>query len=214
MRYWTIRTEKALQNYVEQGGHIVHLGSEAGHHIVDLRNHNDYNDGQIVLQPQENHFHIGERLKNKFYSATVSGSRNKGPWAELKFNNQITKIIPGLNLNSNIIEGIAGLSWDKSIKQKGLKILANNKIKHRKWTYRVANSHIRRFSSGGSIFNAGVSSWTWGLEEFGNHGNTHVSKDLQKITLGLIGINPNRKVSEVFLSKLMMKMKTLVIYFR
>ena len=197
MRYWTTSTEKALQNYVGQGGHIVHLGSEVGHHIVDLRNHNDYNDGQIVLQPQENHLHIGERLKNKFYSATVSGSRNKGPWAELKFNNQITKIIPGLNLNSNIIEGIAGLSWDKSIKQKGLKILANNKIKHRKWTYRVAILtyegflQVARYST--QEFRVGL-----GAEEFGNHGNTHVSKDLQKITLGLIGIEPNRKVSEVF----------------
>ena len=197
MRYWTNKTEESLQNYVEQGGNIVHLGSEAGHHIVDLRNHNDYNDGQIVLQPQKNHPHVGERLKNKFFSATVSGSRKKAPWAELKFNNQIRKIIPDLDLSSNVIEGIAGLSWDKSIKQKGLKVLAKNKILHRKRTYRVANSHMRNFPSGGSIFNAGVSSWTWGLEEFGNHGNTHVSKDLQKITLGLIGIDPNREVEEL-----------------
>ena len=197
MRYWTKKTEEALQGYVEQGGNIVHLGSEAGHHIVDLRNNNDYNDGQIVLQPQENHPHVGERLKNNFFSATVSGSRNKAPWAELKFNNQIRKIIPDLDLTSNIIEGIAGLSWDKSIKQRGLKVLAKNKILHRKRTYRVANSHIRNFPSGGSIFNAGVSSWTWGLEEFGNHGNTHVSKDLQKITLGLIGLDPNREVEDL-----------------
>ena len=104
----------------------------------------------------------GERLKNNFFSATVSGSRNKAPWAELKFTNQIRKIIPDLDLTSNIIEGIAGLSWDKSIKQKGLKVLAKNKILHRKRTYRVANSHMRNFPSGGSIFNAGVSSWTWG----------------------------------------------------
>ena len=197
MRYWTNKTEQSLQNYVEQGGNIVHLGSEAGHHIVDLRNHNDYNDGQIVLQPQENHPHVGERLKNNFFSATVSGSRNKAPWAELKFNNQIRKIIPDLDLTSNIIEGIAGLSWDKSIKQKDLKVVAKNKILHRRRTYRVANSHLRNFPSGGSIFNAGVSSWTWGLEEFGNHGNTHVSTDLQKITLGLIGIDPNREVPEL-----------------
>ena len=197
MRYWTKKTEEALQGYVGQGGNIVHLGSEAGHHIVDLRNHNDYNDGQIVLQPQENHMHVGERLKNKFFSTTVSGSRNKAPWAELHFNSTLKNMIPDLNLGSEIVDGIAGLSWDKSLRKKGLKILAKNKIEHRKRTYRVANSHIINYPNGGSLFNGGVASWTWGLEEFGNHGNTNVSKDLQRITLGLIGIDPNREVKEL-----------------
>ena len=198
MRYWTKKTELALQNFVNSGGNIVHLGSEAGQHIVELRNHNDYHDGQIVLQPNEDYPDIGERLENKFFSSTVSGSRKKGPWGGLKFNSAIKNIIPKFNLQGTEIEGIAGLSWDKSIKKKGLQILAKNKIKHRKWTYRVANSHILYFQSGGSIFNAGVSSWTWALEEFGNHGNTEVSEGLQRISLGLLNLDPNMEVEELF----------------
>ena len=197
MRYWTNKTESALQNYVNCGGNIVHLGSEAGQHIVKLRNHNDYHDGQIVLQPNEDFSNLGERLENTFFSTTVSGSRKKMPWGELKFNSKINLINPDLRLQNVNIEGIAGLSWDKSIKKKGLKIVASKKIKHRKWTYRVANSHILNFQSGGSVFNAGVSSWTWALEEFGNHGNTEVSEDLQRITLGLLDLNPNMVVVEL-----------------
>ena len=45
MRYWTKNTEEALGNFVNKGGNIVHLGSEAGQHIVGLRNNNDYHDG-------------------------------------------------------------------------------------------------------------------------------------------------------------------------
>ena len=197
MRYWTKKTESALQTYVDSGGNIVHLGSEAGQHLVEMRNNNDYHDGQIVLQPNEQSPDIGERLENTFYSTTVSGSRNKAPWGGLKFTTQIEEISPDLKVQDTDIEGIAGLSWDKSIKTKGLKILARNKIKHRKWTYRVANSHILDSQSGGSIFNAGVSSWTWALEEFGNHGNAGVSKDLQRITLGLLNLDPNMEVVEL-----------------
>lgn len=188
MRYWTKNTELALRNFVDAGGHIVHLGSEAGQHMVALQNNNDYRDGQIVFQPNETFPNIGERLENTFYSTTVSGSRKTAPWANLKFNSGMEKHLDGLQIKNKVVEGVAGLSWDKSIKTKGLKIVASNRIKHRKWTYRVANSHVIVFDSGGSIFNAGVSSWTWGLEKFGNHGNTNVDNDLQEITLRLIGL--------------------------
>lgn len=197
MRYWTSKTESALQNYVDSGGNIVHLGSEAGQHLVNLRNHNGYDDGQIILQPNEDYPNIGERLENTFYSAKVSGSRKKMPWAGLIFNSNIKKISSGFKFKNVKVEGIAGLSWDKSIRKKGLTILAKNKIQHRKWTYRVANSHILNFESGGSIFNSGVSSWTWALEEFGNHGNTEVSEDLQQITLGLLNLDPSMEVVEL-----------------
>jgi len=197
MRYWTKNTELSLRNFVDAGGHIVHLGSEAGQHIVVLQNNNDYHDGQIVLQPNDTFPDIGERLKNTFYSATVSGSRINTPWGDLKFTSRILKHLNGLRMKSKIIEGIAGLSWDRSTKTDGLTIVASNKIKHRKWTYRSANSHIRKFASGGSIFNAGVSSWTWGLEEFGNHGNASVNGDLHRVTLGLIGLDINRKKLDI-----------------
>ena len=110
----------------------------------------------------------------------------------------MSKHLDGLRIQNKVIEGIAGLSWDRSIKTKGLKIVASNRIKHRKWTYRVANSHIKMFSSGGSIFNAGVSSWSWGLEKFGNHGNANVNADLQEITFRLIGLEnrPEIKIEQ------------------
>nr|AIF03054.1 glycosyl transferase [uncultured marine group II/III euryarchaeote KM3_160_F12] len=198
MRYWTENTELALQNFVEAGGNIVHLGSEAGQHMVALQNNNDYRDGQIVFQPNETYPDIGERLENTFYSATVSGSRKTAPWANLKINSGMVKHLDGLRIENKMVEGIAGLSWDKSIKANGLKIVASNRIKHRKWTYRVVNSHVKAFSSGGSIFNAGVSSWSWGLEKFGNHGNANVNDDLQEITLRLLGIQnkPEIKVEQ------------------
>jgi tetratricopeptide (TPR) repeat protein len=187
MRYWTKNTESALQNFVNAGGNIVHLGSEAGQHLVALKNHNDYVDGQIILQPDHEFCDIGERLQNTFYSATVSGSRKTTPWAGLRVNSNMRKKFPDLQIRNSFIDGIAGLSWDKSIKSKDVRILASSRIKHRSWTYRLANSHIKTFPSGGTIFNAGVSGWSWGLEEFGNHGNAKVSEELQEITLRLIG---------------------------
>tara|TARA_A100001037_G_scaffold191642_1_gene171451 strand:+ start:168 stop:3422 length:3255 start_codon:yes stop_codon:yes gene_type:complete len=193
MRYWTKNTEDALQNFVNAGGHIVHLGSEAGQHLVALKNNNDYLDGQIVFQSNDAFPDIGERLENSFYSATVSGSRKTAPWADLKINSKMGKHLDGLKIKNRLIVGIAGLSWDKTLKSRDVQILASSRIKHRKWTYRIANSHIKRFPSGGTIFNAGVSSWSWGLEKFGNHGNAMVSEELQEITLRLIDweINPD-----------------------
>ena len=171
MRYWTENTEQALGNFASNGGNIVHLGSEAGQHIVGLKNNNDYHDGQIVLQPNSDFPNIGERLENNLFCATVSGSRKNGPWASLSFTRKLRKHFKRLKITNGVVQGIAGLSWDKSLKSNDLIILAKSRIKHREWTYRVANSHLRVLDSGGSIFNAGVSSWTWGLEEFGNHGN-------------------------------------------
>ena len=197
MRYWTENTELALREFVNVGGNIVHLGSEAGQHMVALQNNNDYRDGQIVFQPNETLPNIGERLQNTFYSTMVSGSRTKSPWANLKFNSEMAKHLGGLQIENKVVEGIAGLSWDKSIKTKGLKIVASNRIEHRKWTYRVANSHIKLFPSGGSIFNAGVSSWSWGLEKFGNHGNAKTNEDLQDITLRLIGLQNKLEIETV-----------------
>jgi tetratricopeptide (TPR) repeat protein len=197
MRYWTKNTELALRKFVDAGGHIVHLGSEAGQHMVALQNNNDYRDGQIVFQPNETFPNIGERLQNTFYSATVSGSRKTAPWANLKFTSGISKHLKGIQIKNSVVEGIAGLSWDKSIKTKDLKIVAKKRIRHRKWTYRMANSHILKFPSGGSIFNAGVSSWTWGLEKFGNHGNANVDEDLQRITLGLLGLEGETEIKQM-----------------
>ena len=196
MRYWTENTEIAFKEFIQSGGNLVHLGSEAGQHIVKLRNHNGYEDGQIILQPVEGTPNVGERLKNKLYSATVSGSRSRSPWAGLTFNSNLDKIFEDSNYNGINIEGIAGLSWDKSIKSPEVQIVAKNKIKHRKWTYRVANAHFKKFKSGGTLFNAGVSSWSWGLEKFGNHGNVEVCKHLQEITLRLIGACDIRKIGE------------------
>ena len=41
MRYWTENTEIALKNFVHSGGNLVHLGSEAGQHLVALKNTKD-----------------------------------------------------------------------------------------------------------------------------------------------------------------------------
>ena len=195
MRYWTENTELALANFANNGGNIVHLGSEAGQHIVGLKNNNDYHDGQIVLQPNSDFPNIGERLENNLFCATVSGSRKNGPWGSLSFTRKLRKHFKRLKIANGVVQGIAGLSWDKSLKSNDLIILAKSRIKHREWTYRVANSHLRVLDSGGSIFNAGVSSWTWGLEEFGNHGNALVSTNLQRITLELMGLDSNQEIS-------------------
>ena len=63
MRYWTENTEFALKNFVHSGGNLVHLGAEAGQHLVALKEHKGYNDGQIILQPNEEYTDIGERLE-------------------------------------------------------------------------------------------------------------------------------------------------------
>ena len=71
MRYWTENTEFALKNFVHSGGNLVHLGAEAGQHLVALKEHKGYNDGQIILQPNEEYTDIGERLRNEFFSQNI-----------------------------------------------------------------------------------------------------------------------------------------------
>ena len=201
MRYWTENTELALKNFVHSGGNLVHLGAEAGQHLVALKEHKGYNDGQIILQPDEEYTDIGERLRNEFFSSEHSGSRNKAPWPDLKFSKRGLKKIHHNQIQNYRFEGIVGPSWDKAILHENVEIISNSRVKHKRYNYRKVNSTLKNFPSGGTIFNAGIAGWTWGLEEFGNHGNAMVNEELQRITLALIG-KELQKESEISIQDL------------
>ena len=107
MRYWTENTV-CTEKLCSFRWKFSSLGSEAGQHFVALKELKGYNDGQIILQPNEEYTDIGERLRNEFFSAEHSGSRNKAPWADLKFSRRGLRKIHHNPIQNYRFEGIVG----------------------------------------------------------------------------------------------------------
>ncbi|RAH14099.1 MAG: hypothetical protein CMB56_006635 [Methanobacteriota archaeon] len=197
-RYWTEKIEDAYKNTVECGNHLIHLGSEAGQYIVRLEKDKQGFYEKVVLSDNIDDPNIGPRLENKFFSTTVSGKNKNPPWNNYNISREFLKIFSIPKPVTNNVEGLIGLSWDKSKKIKGLKVVSKNKIKQKMFSNSYANSHILEFPSKGRIFNAGVSNWTWALENYSNHGNVIKDVTIQRLTLELIGLDHNKYINSDF----------------
>ena len=207
MRFWTENTEKALKNLIHQGNHLVHLGSEAGQHIVALEKNEDGFYNNIYFQKNEYFPNLGPRLKNLFFSTKASGKNKKAPWKDLKITPKFLKHYNLPKFKNKKITGLIGSSWDKTIKNTGVSILTKTKFFTKKLSFSIANSHIRQFPSNGTIFNAGVSNWTWALEEYSNQGNVKLNKEIQMTTFNLIGLEYRNYFTNEELSLLEYKKK-------
>ena len=168
MRYWTKTLDSELERFcsVDKKSY-VHLGSEAGQHIVEL----DLVDKKI-------HFHgkTGfERLENPLTGARPSGSKPRPPWGNMVLNDDEGQ--------KSILQGIVGSSWDKSFD--GRKAIARGKGRHKLFRKTLAETTLR--NGEGHVFNAGVANWTWALSAFGRQGNISVNDDVQRLTLRLLG---------------------------
>ena len=167
MRYWTSLFDGLLTDFCEnEGKNYVHLGSEAGQHLVSV----DVDTCQIKLHGAEGM----ERLDNPLTGARPSGSKPRPPWGNMRLKTADAHAI---------LRGMIGSSWDKSIDQRT--ILGSGKGRHKLFRQTVAQTTIRKH--GGVIFNAGVSNWTWALSAFGRQGNILVSEDAQRLTLEVLG---------------------------
>ena len=167
MRYWTSLFDGLLTDFCEnEGKTYVHLGSEAGQHLVSV----DVDTCQIKLHGAEEM----ERLDNPLTGARPSGSKPRPPWGNMRLKTAHTHAI---------LRGMIGSSWDKSTDQRT--ILGSGKGRHKLFRQTVAQTTIRKH--GGVIFNAGVSNWTWALSAFGRQGNILVSEDAQRLTLEVLG---------------------------
>ena len=104
---------------VRNGSCYIHLGSEAGQQIVEL---NDDDGNKIIkLHPHKYDGVYGERRKNPFTLAQISGSRPQPPWGNLILNSGET------------LEGVLGSSWDSNYDpaNTNCEILGTGKGKHR-----------------------------------------------------------------------------------
>ena len=176
-RYWTIGTQKWIEEMVRNGSSYIHLGSEAGQHIVEL---NDEDGNKIInLHPHKYDAVYGERRKNPFTLAQISGSRPQPPWGNLILNSGET------------LEGVLGSSWDSNYDpaNTNCEILGTGKGKHRFLTNRRADFVKINTIGGGTVFNLGCSNWTWALSAFGKQGNVRVSTVAQKLTWSLLGLS-------------------------
>lgn len=171
-RYSTRNIDSFLVNGVDNGMNYLHLGSEAGQHIVDF----DSKKNQIQTLPQKIGSTIGERLENNLTNATISGSKPKAPWGDLEL------------ADGSKIKGILGSSWDRSIAEIGQEFVGTGKARHRLFVKRKVESQIIR-TGGGYVFNAGCSNWSWALSDFGSQGNIKVDTNCQKFTWKLLELD-------------------------
>ena len=88
-----------------------------------------------------------------------------------------------LHKEEKILQGIVGSSWDKSIDKR--EVISSGKGRHKLFRRTLAESTLKAQHS--TVFNAGVSNWTWSLSAFGRQGNIMVSEDTQRLTLELLG---------------------------
>ena len=170
MRYWTKEFESSLSDFIQSGGNYVHLGSEAGQHIVSL------DSGIVALHGDE----IGERLENPLTNSRPSGSKPKPPWSSMQVK------LDGLD--SFEVQGLIGSSWDRA--RDGSKVVALGYGRHKFLRKRIAESSTNSIGLG-TVFNSAVSNWTWALSAYRRQGNIKVNENLQKFTLSLLGIDPN-----------------------
>jgi tetratricopeptide (TPR) repeat protein len=176
-RYWTIEAQKWIEEMVRSGSSYIHLGSEAGQHIVEL---NDDTDNKIIkVHPHKYDGFYGERRKNPFTLAQISGSRPQPPWGNL-----ILK-------SGETLEGVLGSSWDLNYDPTtaNCEILGTGKGKHRFFRNRRADFFKINTNGGGTVFNLGCSNWTWALSAFGKQGNVRVSTVAQKLTWSILGLS-------------------------
>ena len=172
MRYWTSEFERSIVKFTEKTDKTYsHLGAEAGQHIVRF----DEETRGIVIHGEGCY----ERLDNPITGARPSGSKPKPPWSHLNLTDAV-------GAKTTRVEGMIGSSWDQSFDNREL--LAKGKGRHKRWIRRSAESTLRR--SNGVVFNAGVSNWTWALSAFRRQGNVIVNEEIQKLTLKILGYNP------------------------
>jgi len=167
MRYWTKTLDAELERFcsIEKKSY-VHLGSEAGQHIVNV----DLIDEKIYFHGKTSF----ERLENPLTGARPSGSKPRPPWGNMVLSDDGQK---------SIVQGIVGSSWDKSFD--GRKAIARGKGRHKLFRKTWAETTVR--NDGHHVFNAGVSNWTWALSAFGRQGNILVNDDVRRLTLRLLG---------------------------
>lgn len=172
MRYWTSRFERSIIEFTKiPGKTYAHLGAEAGQHIVRF----DEKTGKIEIHGKD----CFERLNNPVTGARPSGSKPRPPWSHMNLIDMNGKKI-------SKIQGIIGSSWDRSFEER--EVLAKGKGRHKLWKKRSAESTLKQSDS--AVFNAGVSNWTWALSAFGRQGNVVVDEDVQKLTLRILGYDP------------------------
>jgi len=165
MRYWTELLNYELEQFCEkEGTTYAHLGAEAGQHIVTY----DHKTKQIKFHEE----HGYERLENPITGARPSGSKPRPPWGSMELYPQ-----------KKTLQGIVGSSWDKSIDSRT--VIASGKGRHKLFRRTMAEATLHENSS--TVFNAGVSNWTWSLSAFGRQGNILVNEDAQRLTLRLLG---------------------------
>ena len=178
-RYWTQRFDKWVKEFVEiEAKSYAHLGSEAGQHIVTY----DINSKQIRTQGQGCY----ERLENPITGARPSGSKPKPPWSPMKLNLPDTQ-------EEHVIKGMIGSSWD--ISRNNSEVIGQGYGRHKFLNWRKAQTTRSRGTN--VIFNAGVSNWTWALSAFGRQGNIVVNEIIQRLTLEILGVDPEILNSEV-----------------
>lgn len=165
MRYWTELLNNELEMFCEkEGTTYAHFGAEAGQHIVTY----DRKNVQIKFHDEDGY----ERLENPITGARPSGSKPRPPWGSMELYPQ-----------QKILQGIVGSSWDKSIDSRT--VIASGKGRHKLFRRTMAEATLVEKSS--TVFNAGVSNWTWALSAFGRQGNILVNEDAQRLTLRLLG---------------------------
>ena len=165
MRYWTELLDSELTDFCrKEGKTYAHLGAEAGQHIVTY----DKETKQILFHDEYGH----ERLENPLTGARPSGSKPRPPWGNMELYPQQKKL-----------QGIVGSSWDKTTEKRS--VIASGKGRHKLFRQTLAEATLDVNSS--TVFNAGVSNWTWSLSAFGRQGNILVSEDAQRLTLKLLG---------------------------
>ena len=135
MRYWTKEFESSLTDFIQSGGNYVHLGSEAGQHIVS------FNSEIVSFHGDE----IGERLDNPLTKSGPSGSKPKPPWSGMLVN------LDGSD--SFEVEGLIGSSWDRTNGES--KVVASGYGRHKFLRKRIAESSIHNIGSG-TVFNSSV----------------------------------------------------------
>ena len=173
MRYWTQTFDNSVNDFCSKEGNIyAHLGAEAGQHLIQF----DSASGKITFHGDG----AQERLVNPLTGSRPSGSKPRSPWGNMQF-------IEERNISHKQIKGIVGSSWDRVTDDR--EIIISGKGRHKFLRYTVA--HTSQKILGGTIFNAGVSNWTWALSAFGRQGNIVVSEPLQSLTLEILGLNPS-----------------------
>jgi tetratricopeptide (TPR) repeat protein len=174
-KYLTLNMDSWLKEAVSSGMNYIHLGSEAGQHLVKVES----SDFKISTTPTSSESDFGERLENPLTQARISGSKARSPWGDLHLNNGL------------VIKGIMGTSWDKSFSNHSVNIIGQGQARHRLFSKRKVETQLIEAEGKGTVFNSGCSNWTWALSDFGRQGNIKVDIGCQRLTWKLLGLDEN-----------------------